>query len=154
MRASYDMVLFTSKTMKCAFQFSYCSHAQEKLKKMSMQNFFLGGGVKEVHYGIVQVVNRKWSFHCDWNTAFSQSASSQKRSCIVIIFSNIFPRYLLCLRAVLWRNSAVLCIIWLQIKTVNMCAASISPCWRNKHAFSYAIYDPWREVLQQKKAIW
>ena len=28
--------------------------SQEKLQTMSMQNF---GGVKEVHYGIVQVVN-------------------------------------------------------------------------------------------------
>ena len=36
--------------------------SQEKLQTMSMQHFFLGGGggaggVKEVHYGIVQVVN-------------------------------------------------------------------------------------------------
>ena len=29
--------------------------SQEKLQTMSMQNFL--GGVKEVHYGIVQVVN-------------------------------------------------------------------------------------------------
>ena len=29
--------------------------SQEKLQTMSMQNFW---GVKEVHYGIVQVVNR------------------------------------------------------------------------------------------------
>ena len=30
--------------------------SQEKLQTMSMQNF---GGVKEVHYGIVQVVNEE-----------------------------------------------------------------------------------------------
>ena len=34
--------------------------SQEKLQTMSMQNF---EGVKEVHYGIVQVVNRKIWFN-------------------------------------------------------------------------------------------
>ena len=31
--------------------------SQENLQTMIMQNFFGGGGVKEVYYGIVQVVN-------------------------------------------------------------------------------------------------
>ena len=31
--------------------------SQENLQTIIMQNFFLGGGVKEVYYGIVQVVN-------------------------------------------------------------------------------------------------
>ena len=34
--------------------------SQEKLQTMSMQNFW---GVKEVHYGIVQVVNGIILFH-------------------------------------------------------------------------------------------
>ena len=37
--------------------------SQEKLQTMSMQKFW---GVKEVHYGIVQVVNWK-SKHLRWN---------------------------------------------------------------------------------------
>ena len=35
--------------------------SQEKLQTMSMQNF---AGVKEVHYGIVQVVNKARSQEC------------------------------------------------------------------------------------------
>ena len=31
--------------------------SQENLETMIMQFFFLGGGVEEVYYGIVQVVN-------------------------------------------------------------------------------------------------
>ena len=40
--------------------------SQEKLQTMSMQNF---GGVKEVHYGIVQVVNTKTRFDLEAKVA-------------------------------------------------------------------------------------
>ena len=49
--------------------------SQEKLQTMSMQNF---GGVKEVHYGIVQVVNGEdnvFTFMLENNSAKRKAVS-------------------------------------------------------------------------------
>ena len=36
--------------------------SQDNLQTMIMQNFFFGGGLKEVYYGIVQAVNPSFVF--------------------------------------------------------------------------------------------
>ena len=53
--------------------------SQEKLQTMSMQSFL---GVKEVHYGTVQVVNCNLS-NKDWSfTTFTRAAAAEVRKVI------------------------------------------------------------------------
>ena len=67
--------------------------SQEKLQTMSMQNF---GGVKEVHYGIVQVVNRNSIAHSRLRSKSSRYYPSR----VILRNSPLLKVSIVCLAAV------------------------------------------------------